>query len=255
MDEMPTADRSGHLSIPPSFSIEHDPEPSGVLLAGFAEYGLAGLTAVDFLVDHLELTEMGHVDVAQLPAITPFEGGTPRHHTRFFSRPDLDVTVLVGELFIPVFAAGPFTTSLFDWIETASVDEMVLLSGVPMPHGPPDHRTFYIATEDFQATRLQETTLDPMGNGFLDGIPAAILQRGMDSPLRACVLTTPTHARAPDVEAAIRLVETVTELYDLPVDAAPLRAFADEIAEYYTELSDRLDQVQEAQKPEDRMFM
>jgi len=150
----------------------------------------------------------------------------PRHHTRFFSKPGLDVTVLVGELFIPSLAAEPFARSLLSWLEGQDVDEVAVLSGVPIAHGPDEHRTFYIATDDYREKRLGDVDVPAMGNGFLDGVNGELLGRGIDSQLRACVYTTPVHAQVPDVEAAIRLVEAVDGVYDLGVDTEPLKAFA-----------------------------
>lgn len=68
-----------------TFTVTHEGADTDALLIGLTEYGLAGLTAADFLVDHLELEKTGHVTVDQLQEITPFEAGTPRHLTRFFS--------------------------------------------------------------------------------------------------------------------------------------------------------------------------
>lgn len=233
----------------------HEAEPSETLLAGFSQFGLAGLTAVDYLVDRLELETTGHVSVEQLPAITPFENGTPRHHTRFFSRPDLDVTVLVGELFVPLAAADLFNEAILEWIEETGVDDVAVLSGVPVPHGPAEHRVFYVASEDYQRRRLADAEVPPMGRGFLDGIPARLLERGVDSPLAAAVFVTPVHERTPDVEAAIRLVEVVRDVYGLDVDTGALESFAEEIQEYYAELGERLEAVEQQQRPEDRMYM
>ena len=36
-----------------TFGVVHDAEPSAMLLAGFAEFGMAGLTAADSLADQL----------------------------------------------------------------------------------------------------------------------------------------------------------------------------------------------------------
>ena len=239
----------------PEFSFTHDAEPSEALLCGFSQFGLAGLTAVDFLVDQLDLSETGHVAVDKLPAITPFENGVPRHHTRLFSRPELDVTVLVGELFIPLLAADSFANTLANWLDDNSVAEVAVLSGVPVAHGPDDHRTFYIATEDYRDARFADTDVKPMGNGFLDGVNAGLLARGVDSELRACVYTTPVHQLVPDVEAAIRLLDTVSGVYDLDVDTRPLEEFAAEVTEYYAELNDRVSRVADEQRAEDRMYM
>jgi len=236
------------------FTVTHETEPSDVLLAGFSEFGLAGLTAVDYLIDQLELEQTGHISVEGLPAITPFEEGRPRHHTRLFSRPDVDVTVLVGELFVPVPVGKAFSDAILDWTEANGVEEVAVLSGVPIAHGPDEHRTYYIATPDYHERRLTEGTVPAMGRGFLDGLNAELVARGLDSSLGVCVYVTPVHAQIPDVDAAIRLVETVASVYDLDIDAGPLEEFAEEVRQYYAELMDRIE-TQEHERPEDRMYM
>ncbi|MFB6268555.1 MAG: proteasome assembly chaperone family protein [Halobacterium sp.] len=237
------------------FRFGHDGDPSDTVVCGFSEFGLAGLTAADFLVDHLELEQTGYVTAPGLPAITPFENGVPRHHTRFFSATDVDLTVLVGELFVPVSVASAFSESFIDWLTAEDVSDVAVLSGVPVAHGPDDHRAFYVATEDYRDAHLADGDVPPMGNGFLDGVKAELLERGIDSDLRACVYTTPVHAQAPDVEAAIRLVDAVSDVHDLDVDTGPLEAFAAEVAQHYAELSERVERVADDERPDDRMYM
>ena len=238
-----------------SFAVTHDAEPAGSLLAGFSQFGLAGLTAVDYLVDHLDLSETGHIRAEGLPSITPFEDGRPRHHMRLFSSDDLDMTLLVGDLFVPLPAAESFGDAVLDWAETNSTDEITILSGIPIPHGPDQHDVFYVATDDYREARLAGTDIKPMGNGFLDGVNAAVMERGIDSSLAAGVFVTPVHPQTPDVDAAIRLLDAVGRAYDLDVDTAPLEEFAAQVRQYYEELSNRLDAVSEEQLPEDRMYM
>lgn len=240
------------------FAISTAEPPSNAIVAGFTQPGLAGLTGVEFLVDQLDLTETGHVTASGLPTLTPFEEGRPRHHTRMLSHDDIDVTVLIGELFVPLQAATTFSDAILDWVESHDTDEIAILSGVPVPHGPDDHQTFYVATEDFLSGRLEDTSITPMGNGFLDGINAALVERGMSSDLQVGVLVTPVHALTPDVDAAIRLVEAVNDLYQVDVDTGPLEAFGEEVAGYYSELQEHLQRRTEdrdTQMPEDRMFM
>jgi uncharacterized protein len=234
--------------------VSHATDPSGTILTGFSAFGLAGLTAVDFLVDHLDLEQQGHVTVEGLPTITPFTDGRPRHPVRLYSRDDIDVTVLVAELFVPVFAGGDFADAVLGWTEDGGVEEVVVLAGVPIPHGPDAHRTFYVATDDYRERRLAENAITPMKSGFLDGVNAALMARGLDSPLGVCLYVTPVHAQAPDVDAAIRLVETVEAVYDLGIDATPLAEFAERVRQYYADLAARMDD-RETDVPEDRMYM
>lgn len=250
------------MSIQPSsdqlsFQIDQDGDPSSkALIAGFSGFGLAGLTAVDYLVDHLDLEPIGHISAGSLPAITPFEDGAPRHHTRIFSREDLDVTVLVNELFIPLWGTDPFAEAIIEWTDHNGIDEVTVLSGVPIPHGPEDHQVFHIATEAYRTQHLAaQEEIPPMKSGFLDGVNARLIARGMESGPSTGVCVTPVHPQVPDADAANRLVDAVERIYELGVDSAPLEAFASEIHQYYAQLADRLAEVEKEQQPEDRMYM
>jgi uncharacterized protein len=238
----------------PSFSVSADAETSESLIAGFSSFGLAGLTAADYLVDQLDLVETGHVTTAGLPTITPFEEGVPHHPTRLFSREDLDVTVLTGELFVPPFAGEELSGAILEWTEQQDVRDIAVLSGIPIAHGPDEHQTYYVATEDYKQHRLGETEVPPMGRGFLDGSNAALVAQGMDSPLGVGVYITPVHEQVPDIDASIRLIETVTDVYDLSVDSGPLQAFAAEVQQYYNGLAERM-AAREEDVGEDRMYM
>ncbi|WP_178917477.1 proteasome assembly chaperone family protein [Natronomonas gomsonensis] len=239
----------------PSFDIQHE-EPTSTLVAGFAEFGLAGLTAANYVTETLELERTGHIGVEQLPAVTPFENGTPRHHTRLFSKPDLDITVVVGELFVPPYAAEPFGNALLDYTDEHGVEDIVVLSGVPIQHGPDDHRAFYVASEDYQSARLDgDHGITAMPGGFLDGINGELMERAVDSTLKACVLTTPVHQQVPDIDAALRLIGALDSVYDLDIDTGPLEEFAETLSKQYEELAARLESQREEMRPEDRMYM
>lgn len=239
----------------PGFTVRCESDVSGTLLCGFSEFGLAGLTAVDYLAKQLDLEEVGHVTVDQLPTITPFENGTPRHHSRLFTRDDLDVTVLVGELFVPAFAADAFATELVDRA-AADAEEIVVLSGVPTAHGPEEHRPFHVSSPDYQAAHdLAAHDIEGMVGGYLDGINGAITAHGLESDLRTCVFTTPAHAQTPDAEAALRLIGAVESVYEFGVDTGPLEGFAADVSRHYEELAERIAEASEESVPEDRMYM
>lgn len=238
------------------FDTTHGALHADTVVAGFTQFGLAGLTAVDYLADQLPVTECGHVTATGLPPITPFDDGTPRHHTRLFGGESAPVGLLVGELFIPMGAAPAFGEAVLRWFNQAGVDEVLILSGVPIPHGPDHHDTFYVATEDFQSGRLSASDIPPMGSGFMDGVNGALVERGIDSDLSVGVLVTPVHAQTPDVEAALRLLSATIDLYDLSVDVGPLEAFAAEVAQHYADLQRRMEESHaEESLPEDRMYM
>lgn len=240
-------------------AVPSDVDPGQTLLVGLTTPGMAGITAVDYLVQNRPTEVIGNVSPEGLPAITPFEDGEPRHHTRLYNLTDVDATVLVGELFVPVPAARAFAEALAEWIETNRIEEVALLHGVPFPHGPDEHATFYVATEPYRETRLEGTDLQPLKGGFLDGVAGELVSAGMDGTIPPTgVYVTPTHPPGPDIDAAVRFLDSIERAYGVDVDRDELERRSEEIKQYYAGLADRMAafEAEATQEyPEDRMFM
>ncbi|MEF8757980.1 MAG: PAC2 family protein, partial [Halobacteriales archaeon] len=138
---------------------------------------------IDYLREQLDRKERGHGDARGLPSITPFKVGIPSYHTRLFSSDEIPLTVLVEELFVPVRAAARFSDAVLDWIKSTDVDEVVILSGVPIQYGSDTHRTVYVAPEGFREHRLADGSVEPMGTGFMDGVNGILVEHGMNTVL------------------------------------------------------------------------
>jgi len=233
------------------------------LVVGQSHFGMAGVTAADYLVRHLDSTEVGHVTAETLPAIAPFEEGVPRHHSRLYDLEKLPVTVLVGELFVHVPAAREYTDAILSWASERPVEEILVLHGVPFPHGPEEHEVFYVATPEYAERRLADQSLQPLKGGVLDGVVGELVTRSLaDTAPDTGVFVTPTHPPGPDIEAALKLLGAIEALYDIEVDETELRELAEQFQEHYEQLADRMAALAEGEEalgshdyPEDRMYM
>lgn len=248
-----------------SFTIDVSPEYEAgtTLVIGQSHLGMAGVTAADYLVRHLDATQVGHIAPEGLPAITPFEDGVPRHHSRLYALAATELTILVGELFVPVGAARPYTDALLEWADDHSVDEIVVLHGVPFPHGPDEHAVFHVATPTYRERRLSDGSIEPLKGGFLDGVVGELVTRSLDeSAPEVGVFITPTHPPGPDVDAALQLLAVVETLYGLDVDQTELRELGEQLRQYYEQLAERMaamavggESLASHDYPEDRMYM
>lgn len=243
--------------------VPSDIDPGQTLLVGISNPGLAALTAVTHIVEHLDAEEIGHVSPDALPTITPFEEGVPRHHTRLYNLTNEDLIVLVGELFVPVPAARSFTDALCKWIMAQSMEEVAVLHGVPYPHAHEEHDVFYVATETYRDERLVGTDLQPLKGGYLDGVAGELVTRHMEGEAPPVgTFVTPAHPPRPDIDAAFLFLDTLETVYDVSVDRTELEELSEEIKRYYTELADRMAALEESSRstgsrdfPEDRMYM
>ncbi|QSG05227.1 proteasome assembly chaperone family protein [Halapricum desulfuricans] len=247
----------------PTFEVKVSGESGNALVVGLSHFGMAGLSAVDYLVRHTDAEQIGHILPDEFPAIAPFQEGEPRHHTRLYHLADADVSVLVGELFVPVWAAHEFTEAIMEWVDSEPIEEIAVLHGVPYPHGPDEHDVFHVSTPDYRTRRLADTEIQPLGGGLLDGVAGEIVTRSLDDRAPpAGVYVTPSHPPGPDLDAALLLLDAMQDLYDFSVDEAELKQRSEELKQYYTELSERLQSISESEQPfgsreypDDRMYM
>jgi len=263
---MTVAAEQGRVSREPSFEVTltGDVEPGGTLLVGMAGVGVAGLTATDYLVSHVESAQSGYVKTQHLADITPFTEGEPRHPIRLYSATDFDITVLISEVFLPAWSADLLTDALVDWIDTQEFEEITILYGAPFPHSEEEHLVFHVATGAYRARHFAggDTAIEPLAGGFFDGVISELMVRSIDGDVPPTgALITPTHLPGPDFDAALRLLDSLEPLYGLRVDEAELRKRAAEMEQYYEELAQRLQTLQEGpshegqEYPGDRMYM
>jgi uncharacterized protein len=245
------------VSTDPDFELRRTGEPVGSrLVVGPATPGLAGLTAADHLVSREDARQVGHLTARGLPDVTPFTDGRPRHPSRLYALPDADLTVLVSEVFVPLSAAEPLADALGAFVADAGVEEVAVLHGVPYPHGPSEHDTYHVATDDYRERRL-DGSVPPLPGGFLDGVPGELLARGLDDGPPTGVLVTPAHLPGPDFDAAIRLLTALDGLYGVDGDVAALAARSAETRRQYEQLAERMRALGEAETTEygeDRMY-
>jgi len=249
----------------PTFEVHlpSDRSTGDTLLVGLSHLGMAGVTAADYLVRHVDSEQIGHISAHNFPAITPFRSGEPRHPTRLYNLEGTDLSVLIGELFVPVWAAHQFAKGLMEWVSSANVEELAVLYGVPIPHGPEEHAVFHVSTSAYRERHLADTEIQPLEGGFLDGVVGELATHGLDDDGPAVgVYITPTHPPGPDIDASLLLLDTFQEIYGITVDEEELRARSEELKQYYQELTGHLESISEREQslaprdyPEDRMFM
>ncbi|MFC4360634.1 proteasome assembly chaperone family protein [Halobium salinum] len=253
------------MSPEPTFEVVVDESyrVDGPLFVGLANVGMAGVSALDYLVRQFDAEQVGHVRTRNLPDITPFSGGEPRHAMRLYDIADPNITVLLSELFVPAWAADPFADGVLNWIGDVGVEELTVLHGVPIPHGPDEHKPFYVADSVYRNRRIGDHEITALGGGFFDGVVGELVTRSLDAetpPLG--VLVTPSHPPGPDLDAALLFLDTLQELYGFTADQESLQRLSAELKRYYTELADRVKTIDDSREsvasrdfPEDRMFM
>lgn len=238
--------------------------PSGThLVIGIADPTVASLSAADQLVTQAEATQIGHIRTRHLPDITPFTEGDPRHPIRIYAVGD-DITVVVSEVFLPVWVADAFADVVSGWATDAAVEDVTILNGGTFPHGEEQHVLFQVSTTEYEERYFgTESDVTPLPGGFFDGVVGELMLRGLDGDLPPCgTLVTPVHQPGPDFDAALRLLDGVEAVLGITVDETELQRRAEELRRHHEELAKRIQTMRESEEggsrrdfPNDRMYM
>ena len=240
-----------------SLDIEAAEPPETNLIIAFPGPGMGAISANQYLIEQLGLTESGSIRAEGIAAITPFADGRPYHHTRLFTSHDVGCSIVISELPIPIHLSEPFGRILVDWVEANGVDEVTILT--TMSSLERTDELYYVASDDYYEYRLVDHSISPLTGGFFTGVNASLTSRAIDTDLRVGVLATGVERpQLLDGEAALRLVEGLEQIYGLGVDTDELRQFAERTRDYYRQLVEQVEaQVQAQQRSpyEDRGFM
>jgi uncharacterized protein len=104
---------------------------SPTIICGFVGPGLAGLTSVGYIIDHLGLHQVAHVTSRHIPPSVVFIGGKIRHPFRIYEDKSGKIAVAICE--VPIERNGLYdvAAALLDWFQKFNPKEIVVLDGVP----------------------------------------------------------------------------------------------------------------------------
>ncbi len=221
-----------------------------IIFAGFVGAGLAGPIAVGYMVEKLEMKEIGYMRSKYLPPATVFIQGRLRHPFRFYSNRGGTICAIVCEIALRMEGLYTIASSILDWAERNGSEEIVILDGVPSKE-PHDHKAYCAAEEDLCRVMIDKG-INMVPQGFVTGIAGAILNECLIRKIRGVTLLVRADLEKPDPLAAATLVEAVNSAYETSIDTNDLRRQEMQIGQDFKDISEKYAQ---ARKSEGNLYM
>jgi uncharacterized protein len=193
------------------------------LIVGFPDTGLAGAISVSYVVDKLELEEVGYIDSSELPPILPVRRMEPKELIRIYD--SRNFLTIVSEIPVPPALIRPFASDLLDWAERKGVSGVVCLTGIAEPKRLElETPTVFIVSSKPREVEKTAKWLEceVLSEGFITGIHAEILRLGMRRGLEVLILLAQSHLNYPDPGAAAQLLNKLSRLVNEKIDVKPL---------------------------------
>ena len=222
---------------------------SPIVFAGFVGAGLVGPLSVGYMIDKLEMQEIGYLRSKHLPPSTVFMQGRLRHPFRLYSNKKGTICAVICEITLRIDGLFDIVSTILDWAEKNGSHEIVILDGVASASH--DNKAFCAAEEDLCRV-MEDNDISMIPQGFITGVAGGLLNECLMRPIQGVTLLVKANDTGADPLAAATLVDAVNRAYGMDIDTSDLRNEKKRIGADFKELSDKYT---EHRKIDSNMYM
>ncbi len=207
---------------------------SPIIFAGFVGAGLVGPLAINYIIEKLEMEEIGVMRSKYLPPSTVFMRGRLRHPFRFYTNKEGTICAIICEITLRMEGLYSIVSSILDWAAKKGSNEIVILDGVASSEH--DNKAYCAAEEDLVRT-MADADISLIPQGFITGIPGGILNECLVREIQGLTLLVKANKIDPDPVAASTLIEAINRFYNMDIDVEDLLKEKDRLHDDFRELS------------------
>ena len=182
-----------------------------VIIQGFPSIGLVSTITTKFLIDHLDVEEIGHIESEHIVPLTAIHKSKVVNPITIYYNKKYNL-VLIQSITEIRGLEWELSNIILKIAKELNSKEIVMLEGMP---GHEEKLKVY-----FYSNLKKECSLEKLNEGIIMGVTAAILLKSKNVPV-TCIFAE-THSQLPDSEAAARIVQALDEHLGFNVDYKPL---------------------------------
>ena len=185
------------------------------IIGGFPGFGLVGMIATEYLINHLDTIEIGRIWSEKLPAIVAIQDSELVQPLQIFYNKKYNLVIVQG-LAAMHGSEWEISEAVAKLASDLKAKEIVTLEGIG---GQGD--SVYAYTTDIKKRAVLKKDFELMQKGIIVGITGALLVSTKDKKPAVCFLAQ-TKTGLPDSKAAAKLVEALDKYLGLGIDYKPL---------------------------------
>ena len=221
-----------------------------IVIDGFPSVGLVSSIVANYLIDTLEMEQIGIVESPAFPTVSLVRNGNPQHPVRIYAgspqpgrvgRVADRIVAFVSEFHPAPTVIHPLATTILDWAQEQRCSLLVSPEGLSVekaapektaPRGPrfQDVKVYGVASTKKARDLYIEPNLVPFNEGVITGIAGVLLNEGRRRGFDVLTFLAEAQAEYPDARAAAKVIETINRvLLHTPLDPDPLYHEAERI--------------------------
>lgn len=198
------------------------------LLVGFPSNGLVGTFSVSYLIHHLNMKQIGEIEVPELPSTLFVEGGEILAPIRAYNKKN--IFVIISDVPFNQYLAEGFALAVHEFCKRNAIQKIVIVSGMETINQQKDSPKIYgLVSHPSLENILYNNEILKFLDGSIFGTDAAIISVFRKTKIPVLVLYAECHPFFPDPEASIVAIVTLAKILDVKVDTQDIQNKIDKL--------------------------
>ncbi len=198
---------------------------SPIIFIGIPDVGLVGSIAVSYIVERLDMKEIGYIDSELLPPIVLVKDGMVKNPIRLYANTNDSILAVVSDIPLLPPLITEFLNGFIPFIKSLNPRLVVNITGIAVQNRLQIDKpqVLYILTD---TDSLKPNAIE-FKDGIIAGVYASIVRSCMNSRIPTLTLLAQSHLNFPDPAASIEALEVVNSTLALNIDLSELRQEAE----------------------------
>ena len=199
------------------------------VIAGFPSIGLVSTIAANYLIDALNLKQIGALNSSHFPALSVVHTGEPLSPVRIYAGVQNNgekIVVFVSEFKPKPNLINSISNTIMKWVTEKKCKTLISPEGMVVEGKNENNEetsgAYAIGSSNDVRNILAMKNITQFKNGIIAGVSGVLLNKGKQSDFDVISILTEAHPNYPDAKAAAAAINVIALITDLEINVAPL---------------------------------
>ena len=202
---------------------------NATVIAGFPSIGLVSTIAANYLIDALNLKQIGCVTSSHFPALSVVHTGEPLSPVRIYAGSHgggKKIVVFVSEFKPKPNLINAISETIMKWAEEKNCNLMISPEGMVVEgktnESESEVEAYAIGSTEQARGMLIDRKIAQFKNGIIAGVSGVLLNIGKQSNFDVISILAEAHPNYPDAKAAAAAINVMALLMGVEINVTPL---------------------------------
>jgi uncharacterized protein len=199
------------------------------VIAGFPSIGLVSTIASNYLIDALNLKQVGCINSSHFPALSVVHTGEPLSPVRIYAGTQSNgekIVVFVSEFKPKPNLINSISDAIMKWVNDKECKLLISPEGMVVEGKSAEEENvaeaYAIGSTEKARSMLMEKKIAQFKNGIIAGVSGVLLNRGKQTNFDVISILAEAHPNYPDAKAAAAAINVMALIMGVEINVTPL---------------------------------